>query len=50
VERTPPGQPPRFVKMYEVEEQLMGRDLADPAVRAEARARILRVIDEYRAP
>ena len=50
VERTPPGQPPRFVKMYEVEEQLIGRDLADPAVRAEARARILRVIDEYRAP
>ena len=50
VERTPPGQPPRFVKMYEVEEQLMGRDLADPAVRVEARARILRVIDEYRAP
>jgi hypothetical protein len=48
VERTPPGQPPRFVRMFEIEEEYVGRDLADPAVRAAARARILRVIDEYR--
>jgi hypothetical protein len=50
VERTPPGQPPRFMKMYEVEKAYLGRDLADPAVRAEARGRILAIIEEYRAP
>jgi hypothetical protein len=49
VERTPPGQPPRFVRMFEIEEEYLGRDLSDPAVRAAARARILRVIDEYRS-
>jgi len=48
-EKQPPGQPPRFAKMYEVEEEFAGRDLSDPAVRAAARERILRVIDEYRA-
>lgn len=48
VEATPPGQPPRFVKMHEVEEAFVGRDLSDPAVRAAARARILDVIDAYR--
>jgi len=49
VERTPSGQPPRFVRMYEIEAEYRGRDLADPAVRAAARARILGIIDEYRA-
>jgi hypothetical protein len=48
VEATPPGQPPRFMKMYEVEEEYAGRDLADPAVRQAARERILRIIEEYR--
>ena len=48
VERTPPGQPPRFVRMFEVEEEFLGRDLTNPAVRSAARARILRVIDDYR--
>ena len=48
VERQPAGQPPRFARMYEVEEEFRRRDLADPAVRAAARERILRVIDEYR--
>jgi hypothetical protein len=38
------------MKMYEVEEAYLGRDLADPAVRAEARGRILAIIEEYRAP
>jgi hypothetical protein len=50
VEKAPPGQPPRFVKMWEVEEAFVGRDLSDPAVREAARARILAVIREYRAP
>jgi hypothetical protein len=49
-ERTPAGQPPRFMKMYGVEEEYLGRDLSDPAVRAAARERILRIIEEYRAP
>jgi len=50
VERLPAGQPPRFAKMYEVEEELLGRDLGDPAQRQAARERILSVIQEYRAP
>ena len=35
--------------MNEIEEEYRGRDLTDPAVREAARARILPVIDEYRA-
>jgi hypothetical protein len=50
VETTPPGQPPRFVKMNEVEEDYVGRDLSDPSVRRAARDRILKVIEAYRAP
>jgi uncharacterized protein DUF6607 len=50
VETAPPGQPPRFVKMYEVEDDHVGRDLSDPSVRRAARDRILKVIDAYRAP
>ena len=50
VETAPPGQPPRFVKMYEVEEDYVGRDLSDPSVRRAARDRILKVIEAYRAP
>jgi Family of unknown function (DUF6607) len=50
VETAPPGQPPRFVKMYAVEEDYVGRDLFDPSVRRAARDRILNVIDAYRAP
>jgi hypothetical protein len=49
VERTPPGAPPRFVRMHAVEEDYVGRDLADPALREAARARILEVIEAYRA-
>jgi hypothetical protein len=48
IETTPEGQPPRFVKMREVEEEYVGRDLSDPAVRSAARERILQVIDAYR--
>jgi hypothetical protein len=50
VETAPPGQPPRFMKMYEVEEDYVRRDLDNPTVRNEARERILKVIEEYRAP
>jgi hypothetical protein len=50
VERAPPGAPPRFVKMFEVEDDALARDLADPAVRQAVRERILAVIGEYRAP
>ena len=50
VETTPSGQPPRFVKMYEVEEDYAGRDLSDPSIRRAARDRILKVIEAYRAP
>ena len=49
VERTPPGQPPRFVRMQEIEDEYLGRDLTDPSIRSAARARILKVIEEYRA-
>src|SRR5262245_18495122 len=49
IETTPPGQPARFMKMYEVEEEFVARDVTDPAVRAAARARILEVIEEYRS-
>ncbi len=50
IEALPPGQPPRFVKMFEVERDFLGRDLADPTQRQAARERILEVIREYRAP
>jgi hypothetical protein len=50
VETAPPGHPPRFVKMYEVEEDYVGRDLSDPSMRRAARDRILKVIEAYRAP
>jgi hypothetical protein len=36
--------------MFEVEEEFMGKDVTDPAVREAARARIRGVIDAYRAP
>jgi len=49
IEKVPPGQPPRFVKMYEVEHDSLDRDLADSAQRQAVRERILAVIREYRA-
>ena len=48
VERVPAGQPPRFAKMFEVEEDAIAQNLADPAVRQAVRARILAVIEGYR--
>ena len=50
VEATPPGQPPRFMKMYEVEGDYVGRDLTDPVVRKAARERVMQIIEEYRVP
>lgn len=47
VEKTPAGAPPRFVKMFEIEEDSIGRDLLDP-LRSAARQRILGVIEDYR--
>jgi hypothetical protein len=49
-ERLPAGQPPRFVKMFALEEEAMGQDLSDPATREQIRQRILEIIQEYRAP
>jgi hypothetical protein len=49
VEKAPAGQPPRFVKMREIEDDFLDRDLSDPSVSAVARERILKVIDDYRA-
>jgi hypothetical protein len=39
VETVPSGQPPRFVKMYQVENEFLGRNLANPAERQEYRAK-----------
>lgn len=48
IERAPDGQPPRFMKMREVEAHCLSRDLSDPDVRNAAKERILEVIEEYR--
>ena len=50
VETAPPGQPPRFVRMSEIEDDYVGRDLSDPSVRRAARERIVKLIEAYRAP
>jgi len=49
VERTPPGAPPRFVRVLEIEDDYVGRELTEP-LRSAARQRILAVIDDYRVP
>jgi hypothetical protein len=48
-ERAPAGEPPRFVRMQEVERDYIGHDLADPAAKTRARERVLEVIEAYRA-
>jgi hypothetical protein len=50
VERAPAGQPPRFVKMFELEDEAIARDLSDPVAREATRERILEIIRDYRAP
>jgi hypothetical protein len=48
LEQVPAGQPPRFVRMREVEDDYLARDLSDPAERTAAKKRVLKVIEEYR--
>ena len=48
VEQVPAGQPPRFVRMREIEDHSLGRDLSDPGERSAVRERILKVIEQYR--
>jgi hypothetical protein len=50
VEKAVTAEPPRFVRMHEVEQDYVGRELADPASRQAVRKRILAVIEAYRAP
>ena len=50
VERLPPGQPPRFARMFDLEDGAIGKDLSDPAVRDATRWSILEIIGQYRAP
>lgn len=46
-EVTPPEAPPRFMKIMELEDEVLPR-LADPAGKAEAKKRILEIIQTYR--
>jgi hypothetical protein len=46
----PAGEPPRFVKINEIEDDYLDRDVSDPALRKAARERIMKIIDAYRAP
>ena len=48
VEKTVPGQPPRFAKVFELEDKLLSEDLSNEAVRKAAKEAILKVISEYR--
>jgi hypothetical protein len=49
IEKTIPNQPPRYVKMMELEDKYSTQDLTNPAVRSEAKAAILKIISDYRA-
>ena len=48
VEFTPTGQPPRFAKIFELDDKYRTRDLSSPAVRNEAQGEILKLIRDYR--
>lgn len=48
VETVPAGEPPRFVRMQAIEQDVLGRDLRDPALRKDVRERVLKVIETYR--
>lgn len=48
IEQTPKGQPPRFVKMMEIEKEFANQDLSKTETREKARDQILKVIREYR--
>lgn len=49
VEKSVPGQPPRYVKIWAIEEKYLEQDLNDPAVRERAKEEIMKVINSYRA-
>lgn len=48
IEKSIKGQPPRYVRIWAIEEKYLGQDLNDPAIRARAKSEILNVIDSYR--
>lgn len=48
LEKMPSGQPPRFAKMMDLEDRYLQKDLSQSATRSEARAQMLKVIQEYR--
>ena len=48
VERAPAGRPPRFARMFDLEDEAAGRDLSNGTVREETRRQILDIIGEYR--
>jgi hypothetical protein len=48
VEKTPAGQPPRYAKMMQIENDFLKQDLQRSEVRTKAREEILKVIAEYR--
>lgn len=50
VERVPNGEPPRFVRMHEIEQSVLGQDLRDPVLQRDVRERMLKVIQTYRGP
>ncbi len=45
-----PVHPSRYEKIMDVEEQYLGRDLNDPALRAKIQKQLLKIIDENRSP
>lgn len=47
-EKVPTGEPPRFVRMHEVEQEALSRNLSDMVQRNDVRERILKVIEAYR--
>jgi hypothetical protein len=49
VEKAIPGQPPRFVKIFEIQEECVSKNLSDPATRKTVKDAILKVIADYRA-
>lgn len=49
VEKTIPGQPPRFMKVWAIEDQYYTQDLNDLSVRARAKQEVIDTINAYRA-
>jgi len=47
-EQTPAGQPPRYAKVWAIEDEYLGSDMSNQSIRERAKAEVLKVIDEYR--